>query len=200
MITFDKINRRAHLYLGLFLMPWLLMYGVSSFIVIHQAWFLSDRPAREVLFEKAYSHSVNLQGANNSPELRAAAREILKECNLAGAFWVDKPGSDRLHIERFTFRDSISLTYSVKDQKLKAERRSMRVPQTIMRMHFRGGYEQPTFGNKSWGLLVDLACAGIIIWVVSGLIMWWRLPRLRTWGAVAVGGGILSFVLLVWRL
>jgi hypothetical protein len=53
MITFDKINRRAHLYLGMFLMPWLLMYGVSSFIVIHHAWFPSDRPGREVLFEKA---------------------------------------------------------------------------------------------------------------------------------------------------
>jgi hypothetical protein len=39
MTTFDKINRRTHLYLGLFLMPWLLMYGVSSFIVIHQSWF-----------------------------------------------------------------------------------------------------------------------------------------------------------------
>ncbi len=53
MITFDKINRRAHLYLGLFLMPWLLMYGVSSFMVIHHKWFPRDRLGREVLFEKS---------------------------------------------------------------------------------------------------------------------------------------------------
>ncbi len=200
MITFDKINRRAHLYLGLFLMPWLLMYGVSSFIVIHQAWFSSDQPGREVLFEKAYSRPVDLQGANNSPELRAAAQEILKECNLEGAFWVDKPGPDRLHVERFTFRDSISLTYFAKDQKLKAERQLMRLSQLPQRMHFRGGYGQPGFGNKFWGLLVDVACVGILIWVASGLVMWWRLARFRAWGAVAVVGGILSFVLLVWRL
>src|SRR6185503_3391014 len=106
MITFDKINRRAHLYLGLFLMPWLLMYGVSSFIVIHRAWFPSDQPGREVLFDQAYNRPVNLQGPNNSPELRAAAQEILKGSNLEGAFWVDKPKPDALHIERFTFRDS----------------------------------------------------------------------------------------------
>jgi hypothetical protein len=200
MITFDKINRRAHLYLGLFLMPWLLMYGVSSFIVIHHAWFPSDRPGREVLFEKAYSRPVNLQGANNSPELRAAAQVILKECNLEGAFWADKPKPDTLHIERFSFRDSISLTYSAKDQKLKAERRRMRWSQVPQRMHFRGGYGQPGFGNKFWGVLVDAACAGIILWVVSGLIMWWRLPRLRAWGTIAVAAGILSFALLVWTL
>ncbi len=200
MITFDKINRRAHLYLGLFLMPWLLMYGVSSFIVIHNKWFPSDRPAREILFEKAYGRPVNLRGANNSPELRAASQEVLKECDLDGAFWVDKPKPDTLHIERFTFRDSISLIYSAKDQKVKAERQQMLWSQLPQRMHFRGGYGQPGFGNKFWGLLVDAACLGILIWVGSGLIMWWRLPRLRVWGALAIGGGILSFVLLVWRL
>ena len=181
-------------------MPWLLMYGVSSFMVIHRAWFPSERPGRAVLFEKAYGRPVNLQGANNSPELRAAAQEILKECSLEGAFWADKPGADRLHIERFTFRDSIRLNYSAKDQKLKAERQSMRWSQVPQRMHFRGGYGQPGFGNKFWGLLVDAACAGIIIWVTSGLIMWWRLPRLRTWGTIAVVAGILSFTLLVWTL
>ena len=200
-MTFDKINRRTHLYLGLFLMPWLLMYGVSSFIVIHQPWFRADKALeRETLFEKPYNGPANIQGGNNEPAMRAAAQQILKDCNLEGAFWVDKPNPDTLHIERFTFRDSISLTYSMKDQKLKAQRQRMRAPQVAMRMHFRGGYFQPTFGNKFWGLLVDIACVGIIIWIASGLIMWWRLRRLRAWGALAVAGGILSFLLLVWTL
>ena len=30
MITFDRVNRRIHLYLGLILIPWVMMYGVSS--------------------------------------------------------------------------------------------------------------------------------------------------------------------------
>jgi hypothetical protein len=201
MITFDKLNRRTHLYLGLLLMPWLMMYGISSFIVIHQSWFGADQaPTRELLFERAYHRPVNLRGANNSPELRAAAQEILKDCNLEGAFWVDKPNADTLHIDRFSFRDGISLTYSTKDQKLTAKQQRMKLPQVAMRMHFRGGYGQPTFGNKLWGLLVDVACVGIVIWVASGLIMWWRLPRLRAWGALAAGGGLLSFLLLVWLL
>jgi hypothetical protein len=42
-----------------------------------------------------------------------------------------------------------------------------------------------------------VASVGIIIWVASGLIMWWRLPRLRIWGTIAVATGILSFTLLV---
>ena len=200
MPTFDKINRRTHLYLGLFLMPWLMMYGVSSFIVIHNSWFRQDPLPKETLFEKPYSRPVTSQGKNNDPEMRAAAEEILKDSNLEGAFWVDKPNADTLHINRFTFRDSISLTYSLKDQKLKAVRQPMRSLQLPVRMHFRGGYTQPTFGDKLWGLLVDIACVGILIWVASGLIMWWRLPRVRSWGSIAVGAGILSFLVLVWTL
>jgi len=30
--------------------------------------------------------------------------------------------------------------------------------------------------------------------------MWWRLPRVRAWGALAVGAGLFSFLLLVWKL
>ena len=88
----------------------------------------------------------------------------------------------------------------VEPQKLKAERQRMKVPQAVLRMHFRGGYGQPDFWSKFWGLLVDVACVGILIWIASGLIMWWRLQALRAWGAVAVCGGILSFVVLVWKL
>jgi hypothetical protein len=200
MSTFDKVNRRTHLYLGLFLMPWLVLYGVSSFLVIHQSWFPSGRPAPETLFAKAYRSPVDLRGANNSPELRAAARQILKDCGMDGAFWTDKPKPDTLHIDRFSFRDSINLTYSAKDQRLTAERQPVRWTHVPLRMHFRGGYEQPSPGDKLWGLAVDLACIGILVWVASGLVMWWRLPRLRGWGALAVGGGVLSFVGLAWML
>jgi hypothetical protein len=200
-MTFDKINRRLHLYLGLFLGPWLVMYGVSSFILIHQSWFgLEQARVWEPLFEKAYSRPIRSQGVNNEPDLRATAQEILKDCDLEGAFWVDKPKPDVLHIDRFSFWGSTSLTYSIKDQKLKAERQRMKVPQAVLRMHFRGGYGQPYFWSKFWGLLVDVACVGILIWIASGLIMWWRLQALRAWGAVAVGTGILSFVVLVWKL
>jgi len=166
-MTFDKINRRTHLYLGLFLLPWLMMYGLSSFVIIHQPWFHADKQnAWEPFFQKAYSRPVNVAGGNNEPELRALAQEILKDCNLEGAFWVERPNPDTLHIDRFSFRDSISLTYSIKDQKLKAERQRMRTPQVFMRMHFRGGFLQPPFLHKLWGFMVDLACVGILLWVL----------------------------------
>src|SRR5689334_10388151 len=110
MTSFDTINRRTHLYLGLFLMPWLLMYGLSSFIIIHQPWFGADkRNAMELVYEKEYHHPVSSEA-----DLRATAQEILKDCGLEGAFWADKPNPDTLHIDRFSFWGSTSVTYAIK--------------------------------------------------------------------------------------
>ena len=67
-------------------------------------------------------------------------------------------------------------------------------------MHFRGGFQQPSLWDDLRAILVDLACLGILAWVGSGLIMWWRVRRVRLWGAVALAGGTLAFAMLVWRL
>jgi hypothetical protein len=200
MMSFNRINRRTHLYLGLALLPWLLMYGVSSWIIIHKS--IEPLP-RELLYKKSYTAPVDLNspnGSNNTPQMRAAAQQILKDLDMQGAFWVDKPNSDTLHIDRFSFRGNTTLTYSAKKQELKVEHQKMRVPQVIQRLHFRGGYIQPDLGNQAWGVFVDAACIAILIWVISGVIMWWQLPKLRAWGTLALAGGILSFVILTWIL
>jgi hypothetical protein len=67
-------------------------------------------------------------------------------------------------------------------------------------MHFRGGFQQPTLLNDLWAVLVDVVCAGILVWIGSGLVMWWRLTRLRVSGAIAMLGGIASFLAFIWRL
>lgn len=196
MKNFDRINRRTHLYLGLFLLPWMLMYGASSFIISHHAWFRSDQqPSWEMVFDREYQRPINDQA-----DLRETAREILKDCHLDGAFWVQRPNSRELQINRFRFLDETRLTYLVKEHRLRAERQRMRWDQAVLRMHFRGGFIQTSFWNDLWAIVVDVVCVGILIWIASGLIMFWRLGRLRAWGALAIGGGILSFVWLIWTL
>lgn len=198
MPTFDRLNRRIHLYLGLVLLPWVMMYGLSSLIISHQSWFRPDKPpAWEPLFERPYQRPIpDVSGE----ALRPIAREILRENGLDGAFYAQRPNPNTLQITRHTFFDLTRLTYSIREQKLRAERQVAPRNQLLVRMHFRGGYHQPTFLDKAWGAIVDLTCVAIVLWILSGLIMWWRLPRLRLWGSLALGGGVLSFVVFVWQL
>ena len=196
MKRFDLFNRRTHLYLGLFLLPWLTMYGVSSFIISHHAWFRSEQqPPWHSVFERPYDRPVP-----DRADLRAVAHEILKDCQLEGAFWAQRPNPNEIRINRFQFWDDTRLIYLIQEQRLRAERQQLRWDQVILRMHFRGGFQQPTLLNDAWAVLVDVVCAGILVWIGSGLVMWWRLARLRITGALTLLAGIASFLLFVWRL
>ena len=42
-MTFNHLNRRLHLYLSLTLLPWFLVYAVSS-LAIHHRWLFTDDP------------------------------------------------------------------------------------------------------------------------------------------------------------
>ena len=64
-------------------------------------------------------------------------------------------------------------------------------------MHARGGFQQEGFLHDAWAVVVDIICIAFLIWIASGICMWWLLPTCRTWGTVALGGGIISFVLFL---
>lgn len=67
-------------------------------------------------------------------------------------------------------------------------------------MHVRGGFEQESFLNDAWGGLVDLVCLGFLVWIATGIYMWWQLQQTRFWGGLAMTAGLLTFLLFLWKL
>lgn len=90
--------RRGHLYLGLFLLPWAFLYGVTGFLFNHPTWF-SDSPV-------IYFDSRDLVGTDleKPPELNTFSKSIvavLNEHNTSNSKWAAVDGTARL-----TTRDS----------------------------------------------------------------------------------------------
>lgn len=71
-----KIVRRTHLYAGLFLAPWVALYGVSGFIFNHHAWFAD--PA-----SKPIEWTVDCTTLPPWPEPEAMARKVVAALNAA---------------------------------------------------------------------------------------------------------------------
>lgn len=184
------------MYLGMLLIPWVIMYGFTSFVMNHRYWFL---PAKEgtwqPVFERDYQRAIPDQG-----DLRAVAAEILRENNLDGAFFVQRPGTNELRIIRPAFFSQIRVTYLFDQHRLKAERQVAHWDTAVIRMHVKGGYNQSRVLDNLWAVIVDVTCLAILIWILSGLIMWWRLRQLRVWGFVALSAGTISFFLMIWKL
>ncbi len=199
-MKFPHINRRTHLYLGLFLTPWFFMYGLSSIPFAHNAYFESlDKakglPLWKQRFEKRYEMAIPEQGP-----LRPLGEKVLAEHGLSGAYGVYRQGRNQVDIYVYSFWHSTQLKYFIAEKKLVAEDRRFRLDHFLTGMHAKGGFEQDGFFQKFWGVMVDVVCLGLLLWVATGLYMWWSMPALRRWGAVALLGGVGSFVVFLLKL
>jgi hypothetical protein len=100
----------------------------------------------------------------------------------------------RVLINAPRFVKALRITYRFSDQMLVAEQRETSWVETFLRLHFRAGYGQVGPLQKVWGFVVDLVCVSFLVWVGTGLYLWWKISQTRTWGWVAIVGGLVSFI------
>ena len=194
----SKLIRRTHMYLALFLTPWMLMYALSTMAMNHRDFFRKRYGGTPVVFEKEreqlYSGTFP---ADAKP--RAMAEQILSDLGMDGTHNVNAPpGGQRITIVR---QDPITprrITYTPAGRKLVIEREVFRTPAFLERLHRRRGFQHNYPLEDTWAFSVDLVIAAMVFWVASGLWMWWELQVTRGWGALcaAAGIGLFGFFLL----
>jgi hypothetical protein len=45
-----------------------------------------------------------------------------------------------------------------------------------------------------WSVIVDVIQVSMLVWIASGLYMWWHLKGFRKWGLLALGAGMAVFI------
>ena len=186
-MTFDRFNRRLHLYLGLSLLPWFFVYGVSSAPFSHAQYFNQLDKAKGLpdwtpRFERPYDVPVP-EGGN----LRTLAARIVKDAGIDGAFGAYRLGPNRINVYVHTFWRATQIQYRLDEKKLVAEDRRFRWDHFLTGLHARGGFEQEGLLQNSWSVVVDLVSLGMLVWIASGIYMWWNLRPVRRWGWLALG-------------
>lgn len=201
-MTFSHINRRVHLYLGLALLPWLFMYGVSSVPFAHNQFF-NQRDTAKGLPDWTLRSARPLERPvpESAEALRSFGAVLLTESGIEGTnFGAYRQSPTQLHVYSYTFWKSTRLIYFVDQKRVVVEDRRFRWDQFLSGMHARGGFEQEGFLQNSWSVVVDLVCLGILTWIASGLYMWWALPNQRRWGWLAIAAGTAAFAVFTVRL
>lgn len=198
-MTFSHLNRRLHLYLGLGLLPWFFIYGVSSIPFSHNQFFEERDKAKGLpLWNKRLERTYDVPVPEG--DLRPLGTKVLQDIGLKGNYGVYRQNAKQINIYVFTFLKSTQVKYFPDEKRLLVEDRRFRLEHFLTGMHARGGFEQDSWLQNSWGVVVDLVCLGFLIWVCSGLYMWWQLTGTRRWGWLALGSGCITFVLFLARL
>ncbi len=197
---FSKILRRTHMYLGLFFMPWMLMYALSTIAMNHRQFFIKEYGGEMVRWEKEREQTY--PGAlREDADPKVIGSRILSHLGLEGGAYGARrsPDGRTVTISRDDPVIPRRVTYTPADQKLVVEKQVFRMPAFLERMHRRRGFQADHFLTDTWGLMVDLAIAAMILWVLTGLWMWWELKTTRGLGALsfAIGAGLFAFFIFM---
>lgn len=196
MRSFSNVIRRTHMYLALFLFPWMLMYALSTMAMNHRAYFTGTSGAGPLAFEK--ERELDYDGVfPENAEPRTISRQILASLELDGAHGVTRRKDGAIVITRNDLLTPRRLTYEPATRTVVIEKLPRRANAFLERFHRRRGYATGYALDTLWAVSVDLIIAAMVFWALSGLWMWWEMRVTRTLGALALlaGAGLFAFYL-----
>ncbi len=195
-MTVAQTLRRLHLYFGLLLLPWILMYGVSSFCLAHSNIFnrwdaAKGRPMWTVLEERDYAVPVPA----DQEGLRQFGRTLVQELGIERPnLGVYRVNARTLHVISHSFLETIRATVAIDEKKVTVEKRRFRWEQFLAGLHVRGGFAQDGLMADAWAVVVDIVCAAFLLFIATGYYMWWRIGPHRNWGWLAILSGAGAFL------
>lgn len=193
-VVLSKWIRRIHLFAGLFLAPWVLMYSLSSIGMIHREAFTghSKRVPPEFVVERVEPYNKPFAEDATADQ---AATQILEDLDLAGGFKARGSPDSKLVITRDRAIGSHRVTYE--NAQVTVEKQKFGLNFFLEMLHRRSGYQEPYLTNDLWAIAVDVVIIAIIAWAFTGIWMWWEMVRTRFLGGLAFIAGTLLFILFL---
>jgi hypothetical protein len=190
----SRLVRRTHMYLALFLAPWMLMYAASTLVMNHRAVFVERYGPGPVPFQKEREL---VYDASFSPDAdpRTISRQILASLDLDGAHGVTRRKDGAIVINRNDLLTPRRITFAPDTRMLLVERMERRPNAFLERFHRRRGYATGYRLDTAWAVTVDAVIVAMMFWALSGLWMWWEMKVTRAFGALAFLGGAGLFAL-----
>jgi hypothetical protein len=188
--------RDLHLYAGLFLCPFVLLFACSTILLNHPSYALSRKvePKREVPVEVPAGE----------PGSIPHAREILRQIGVTGEMDYVRHNTKtaRLLLPVSKPGETTRVEVDLRAGKATIEREDRGLGEALNYLHKMPGPHNVKFrGNwvymSWWAVTADAAVYGILFLTASGLYLWWKLKAERTVGWVLVGSGAATVALLV---
>lgn len=196
-LPWDRLMRASHLYTGMVLAPWMMVYAVSAFCLNHGGWLVGkSQPVQkwETVRETDFA-----SGASLPEEADKQAEALLSALNLEGAYRIlGVPDARQFTLIRLCATGHYRITWHRQLSRVVVERlRPASFYSFVNNLHFLMGNSQSSWVYRTWAVVVDAVTVSTVIWVVSGIYLWARRPRKRLVGGLCLAAGSLLFVTLV---
>jgi hypothetical protein len=194
--TVSRLVRRIHMFTALFLVPWMVMYALSTLVMTHRefvgSYYSSKNPALVTERELDYSRSFPTNSTREQ-----IGDQVLQDLGLSGTHYVSGGKNGKpLVIHRQHALTPRHITFDAPNNKIILKREEFRATNFLERMHRRRGYNSYALEN-TWGFAVDVAVVTMAFWSLSGIWLWWELKSTRRWGALSLAAGLGLFAMFL---
>ena len=178
MITYTLL-RKIHLYAGLAILAFVIMYFVTGYPMIHHDWFPHPEPVKTTRTESL---------VYTGPKEPAAYSKYLQETfDLRGKVTRQQWLNDGSWAFRYSRPGTIhEAVVAPAGERLRITTVKENAIETMVGFHRLRGYG----GGKLysvWALLYDLASISLVVFAFSGIYLWYRLTKKKLLGWIFLG-------------
>ena len=194
-VTLYRWISKLHVYFGLFIGPFVVLFAVSAIMFNHTWGTQSEGEVQE--------RQISIQIPENMEGLEIA-RHIMRQVNVSGEieFFRHNPQQKQFTIPVIKPGERITIDVDLVSKTAEIEQRRTGFWNALLYLHkspgphlagFRGNW----FFTKFWMWLADATVYLFLALSISGIYMWILLKSERKTGLILLGAGCLTFFLIV---
>ena len=190
--------RALHLYIGLFISPFVLIFAVSVLVFDHPQFINKIAPSKDLPEVNLKLDSIPIRSTN-----MLTARAILKKLDISGEVdYINKKDSSFSFPVRVPGK-LIQISVNTSSGKVSIARTDEGVLRGTTYLHsMPGPHNAAIRGNsgfmKVWRYFVDATVYSVLFLTLSGIFLWYFLQSERKLGIYAAGIGILVMIGLLY--
>ena len=182
---FSGVMRTVHIYVTMFAFLLMMFFALTGVVLNHEDWIAGQTVTRDTT---AMLPVALMQG----PDKLMIVERLRADFGAIGAVSTFDVDDATLHVElkgpgRHTEADIERKTGKIK---ITVERRGF-----LMRLD---DLHRGKDSGKAWRWVIDVSAAFLFVGSLTGILMWWALPRRRKWGVTALVGGAVATGLFYW--
>ena len=184
----QKWMRNTHLLLGVFSLPFMLMYGVSSVQMGHRKWF-DSKP-------KVTNTSVQV-AASEAPDARSLARVLMARGAMEGEIMRADSGPKGYQVRVMRPGTIYNVTYNPAADAAAIETSTSNFLFMLNRLHHVAGIRHDYAPLNWWGWILGLAGAMLIVLAATGIYLWFKMHGELVIGSILLAASLGYSVTLI---
>jgi hypothetical protein len=204
-VRFYNVIRDLHLYLGLFVSPFVLVFSISVFFLVH-AWLPKISESRTTTTVKAITLPTEFEKLSGRP-LIDALQPSLRQAGIFGeiGFVRHDIAANKFLIPVMIPGRETTVTINATNREATIVSRETGLAEALVTLHkFPGPHVADLRMNwmwmEFWRWMADATVYLILFISVSGIYLWYVLRAERTIGFVLLAAGAVSFFGLIYGL